>query len=402
MAKKLNIIFRWSNYNHYTLSALIGLVDEKLDPRKFYISTKESAKDIINEVNSNKSINILCYSFMVTEFESVKNEIRELKNVLKDKIIIICGGSFTTAVPKAALGAGADIAFRGETEESFPDFLNKLYDSGKLPENRIIDPLPLKNFDDYPPFAYKRGFFGPIELRRGCLNRCTFCQTPQIFPKIRERSIEYAKHYNKYLIEAKRDRVSFIISDALSYGAKGGRVNLKYLEDFLSGIRKTKINIMYGNFPSEISSHSLALYPEAAGILRKYIQNRKIIIGAQSGSDNVLKIMKRKDTKKDVLESVKILSANGFIPIVDILFGVPEETKKDRIQTLEFMKSLLLLYKNIQFNLHYFIPLPGTVFANTAPEPIEDDIKEEIVKFVKIGVVLGDFFRQVEFGRKLA
>jgi len=33
----------------------------------------------------------------------------------------------------------------------------------KCLKKRIIKAVDLKNFDDYPPFAYKRKFFGPID-----------------------------------------------------------------------------------------------------------------------------------------------------------------------------------------------------------------------------------------------
>jgi B12-binding domain/radical SAM domain protein len=401
MARKINVIFRWSADNHYTLSALTGLLDEKLSPRKFSIAAIESINDIVKEVRSSNSVNVLCYSFMITDFDWVSKEIKHLKNILTDRIIVICGGSFTSALPNKVLDAGADVVFLGEAEESLPLFLNNLYYSKEVLQKRIVQPIELNDFDDYPPFAYKRKLFGPIELRRGCLNRCSFCQTPQIFPKVRERSIEYVKHYNKYLIKSDRGRTLFIIADALLYGAKAGKVNLPHLERFLSEIKKSRINIIYGMFPSEISPHSLVQYPKAAEILKKYVQNNKIIVGAQSGSAKVLKAMNRKDNLNDIVESVRILKSNGFMPIVDILLGIPGENKDDRMQTMEFMKTLFK-YRNVKFNMHYFLPLPGTEFENMRPEPVEKVVKQEILKFIKNGVVIGDFFKQLEFSKNLA
>ncbi|MFH1369201.1 MAG: radical SAM protein, partial [Elusimicrobiota bacterium] len=61
-----------------------------------------------------------------------------------------------------------------------------------------------------------------MELRRGCPNKCVFCQTPCIFPIIREHSVEYVLKYSKYIKDAGRERVFFTISDALACGSKNG------------------------------------------------------------------------------------------------------------------------------------------------------------------------------------
>jgi radical SAM superfamily enzyme YgiQ (UPF0313 family) len=84
--------------------------------------------------------------------------------------------------------------FVGEAEESLQDYLNKLYVSKDVLKDKIIKALPLKDFDEYPPFSTKRRFFGPIELVRGCKNRCAFCQTGRLFPCVRQRIINFAKN----------------------------------------------------------------------------------------------------------------------------------------------------------------------------------------------------------------
>ncbi|MBN1621732.1 MAG: TIGR04013 family B12-binding domain/radical SAM domain-containing protein [Endomicrobiales bacterium] len=396
MKKKINVFFRWSAYNHYTLSALIGLLDEKLDPNKFTVSTFENTRNITP--GDDEARNILAYSFTSIESGKVKEEIQFIRSVLGDKVIIVCGGPHTTAEPEEMLKAGADLSFIGESEESLPDFLNSFYETGNLPEKRVINPLPLASFDDYPPFAYKRGFFGPIELRRGCFGKCTFCQTSFIHPEIRERSIEYAKKYVRYMKDSGRDRVLFTLPDVLAYGSDNGGVNLENLEYFLSEVSGLGINILLGNFPSEVSPDKLAANPGAARILRKYVTNTKVVVGAQSASEKVLKIMRRKHNVEDIMKAVEILRDNGFKPIVDILFGVPGEKREDRMQTLELMKMLIGKF-DARPSVHYFIPLPGTPLAHTLPEPVENDIKKEVQKMIYTGTAKGDFFTQMEFSR---
>ena len=388
---RLNVLFRWSNNNHYTLSALIGLLDDKLDPRKFSVGTLEH----IPRPLTLGPKTVLAYSFMSPDSKKVFNEIRRFKSV-HPELTIICGGPHATARPAECLDAGANFVFSGEAEESLPLFLKQFREDPLSIDEKVIQPLPIGDFDLYPPFAYKRKFFGPIELRRGCSNRCGFCQTPRLFPRIRERSVEYVLKYAKFIKKAGRERVFFTISDALLYGARGCSVNLPKLEELLKELKELGMKTHLGNFPSEISPAVLAGFPEAAALLKKYVTNRTIIVGGQSGSERVLKLMNRNHTVADVRESVRILHSNGFGAAVDILLGIPGERSSDRKLTLNLINELSGRY-SAKFNLHYFMPLPGSAFEDRSPEPIENAVKESIRRLIADGIAHGDFFKQLAF-----
>ncbi len=391
---KMRIIFRWSGYNTYTLAVLIGLLQERMVPGKFVIDTADTAEAAIRKSRADSDITVLAYSFCTPQFNNVKKEIKLIRKTLGAKVIIICGGPHTSALPENVLKAGADFSFVGETEESLPHFLNSLYETGGKYKERIIYPLPLKDFDSYPPFAYKIGFLTPVEIRRGCKTGCTFCQTPRMFGCIRERSIEYVKKTANHMKRAGREIIYFLIPDALSYGSENNNVDLSGLESLLKEVRSTGVKINLGNFPSEVSPRKLVRFPEAASILKKYVRNTKILIGGQSASENVLRIMKRDHNVEDITDSVKILKGNGFTPIVDVLLGIPGETRQDRLDTLKFMGSLAEKHK-ARLNLHYFIPLPGTPLADTRPEPLEDEIKEKMLSMIRCGHARGNFLEQL-------
>lgn len=399
MSKKINVLFRWSNYNHYTISALIGLLDDRLNKKHFYIGTLEHIKDLNKYVNS-KDKTILGYSFSTVELPRIKKEIQEFKSLYGDKLIIACGGPHATADPNSLLNIGADLVFTGEAEESLPAFLKEFRETKTLPADRIIETLPLNDFDSYPPYAYKRNFFGPVELRRGCLNKCNFCQTPNLFKKVRERSIDYVIDYSKYIKKAGRERVFFTITDALAYQSQKNKVNINALEELLRKLKDMGMSTHLGNFPSEVSPKSLTRSPESAIVFKNYLKNKKIILGGQSGSNDVLKKMKRNHTVEEITESTKILKQNGFSPIVDFLFGIPDETYKERMETIKYINSLAEKY-TITASLHYLLPLPGTPYFNSKPALIENEIKEEILKLYRNGIAVGNFFEQMKFATKL-
>ena len=102
---------------------------------------------------------------------------------------------------------------------------------------------------------------------------------------------------------------------------------------FLEEVKSFNIEILLGNFPSEISPRHLAQCPDAALSLKNAVANKKILIGGQSASQRMLKIMRRAHTVKDIEDSIMILNSAGFLPIVDILFGIPGEKFNDRMKS---------------------------------------------------------------------
>ncbi|MDD4957035.1 MAG: TIGR04013 family B12-binding domain/radical SAM domain-containing protein [Candidatus Omnitrophica bacterium] len=394
--RKIRVLFRWSGQNRYTISYLIGVIQDAFPSSTVSILSAETLKDIREYASADTGITILAYSFCSNRAAMVKKEISTIKKDLP-RLIVICGGPHATALPGTLLEAGADFVFRGEAEESFLGFLENITRTGHIPQKGIINALPLKDFNSYPPFAYKMAFFTPIEIRRGCHGTCGFCQTPRITNGIKERDMDYIVKYASLMVKAGRDRISFITPDALSYGStRKNDIRLDLLSGMLEAVRSTGLRINLGIFPSEVSPKRLASHPEAADLLKEYVTNSKIALGGQSGSDRVLELMRRDHTVDDILRSVHILRRSSFLPVVDFILGTPGESFKDRGKTLELIRSLVKKYR-IRVNLHYFIPLPGTPMGKMPPETIENSIKNAVFDLMKNGHAMGDFFEQAKF-----
>ena len=55
---------------------------------------------------------------------------------------------------------------------------------------------------------------------------------------------------------------------------------------------------------------------------------------------------------------------------MDFIFGFPGENSTDRRETLQFIKRLATEYQAM-IQLHYFLPLAGTLYANAVPRPLD-------------------------------
>ena len=95
---------------------------------------------------------------------------------------------------------------------------------------------------------------------------------------------------------------------------------------------------------------------------RRYCANTKLHFGAQSGSDAVLRRLRRGHTVADVITAVELCRDHAITPIVDFIVGLPFETDEDQRATVDLIQWVT---RSGTVHLHRFIPLPGTPLAGT-------------------------------------
>ena len=65
-----------------------------------------------------------------------------------------------------------------------------------------------------------------------------------------------------------------------------------------------------------------------------------LYIGAESGSERMLKYMRKGETREDFIEKMPIIHASGMTTYTTWVFGLPSETEKDRDDTRRFIEDL--------------------------------------------------------------
>jgi len=111
-------------------------------------------------------------------------------------------------------------------------------------------------------------------------------------------------------------------------------------------------------------------------------------MGIQSGSDTVLRRIRRGHTVQQAIEAVQSIVRHGFEPRVDFIFGLPGETDEDRAATRDLVSRLGETY-GARVHLHRFVPLPGTPLAGQAAAPLDDVSEKWIADQVGQGRVTG-------------
>ena len=93
---------------------------------------------------------------------------------------------------------------------------------------------------------------------------------------------------------------------------------------------------------------------------------REFYVGCESGSDRILKLIKKDITVDQILKANRILKDSGIRPIYSFIAGFPGETREDIRKTLNLMMKLIRENPSASLTqLKVFTPFPGTELFNT-------------------------------------
>jgi B12-binding domain/radical SAM domain protein len=349
------------------------------------------------------------WSFYSMDFPKAAEELTKVRagGGRKHDVMHIAGGVHATAEALATLRGGFDLSILGEGEHTLVSIVVALID-GNDPrdlagvayldkDDRLVshgpgERLPL---DRYPAFNARYKKWNALEITRGCVYACSFCQTPYMFKaRFRHRSVENVrKHIDEMKLSGSRF-VRFLTPTSLSYGSDDTSVNLDAVDALLASVREgagAEAKIFFGTFPSEIRPEHIT--PRALEVIAKWIDNRSLVIGGQSGSDRILEETRRGHTVDDVIRAVELSVAAGFQPDVDFLLGLPGETAEDRHLSMKLADRLVNMGARI--HSHAFMPLPGTPLRDATPSVIEPETELQMMRLESKGKAYGQWRRQV-------
>lgn len=382
----MKLVFKIQKNNRYSLIPLISAVHGRVKGAQIFLL--ESVQEIL-KVQPPATI---AYSFMSFDLDQISQEVRDLKAM---GYTLIAGGPHVTARSYESLNLGFQHIFIGDGEENLVKFLN-----GE--QSIIFDGITNRiNLDDYPPFCAELDLFMPIEITRGCIFDCAYCETPLIGGrKPRHRSIESIVYYCEVGLKKNKYIARFISPNSFGYGSFDGiKPNVQAIDALLFELKKIGMKeIYFGTFPSDVRPESVD--DNVLKVIKKYVNNKSIVIGAQSGSERILRKIKRAHSTESLLKAVDLILANGFTPHVDFIFGFPFETDEDRYETLNLMDKLISM--GCKIHAHTFMPLPGTELEKIGSAIIPEWFRKKIAQLSSQGKLDGYWEKQQILSQRLA
>ncbi len=203
-----------------------------------------------------------------------------------------------------------------------------------------------------------------LEIQRGCIRGCRFCQAGFLYRPARERSLEKLEEYAVSLLKnTGHEEISLSSLSSSDHSA------LKELVDFLIGAcRERKINI---SLPSlRIDSFSL-------DVMRKIQDVRKssLTFAPEAGSQRLRDVINKGLTEEVILNGAALAFEGGWNRVkLYFMLGLPTETPEDIEGIAVLANKIAALYYDtvpkekrggkcqIVVSTSFFVPKPFTPF----------------------------------------
>jgi len=236
--------------------------------------------------------------------------------------------------------------------------------------DNIFKQREVENFDVVTHFEKVRPF---VKVQEGCNRFCTFCIIP--FARGKSRSVPKEKVIQEVRLLAYRGFKEIVLTGTqlTQYGLDIGTSLYELLKDLLEikGIELIRLSSVY---PSEITSNLLNLLLIEEKIAPHFH------IPLQSGSDRILKLMKRDYQVKDYVSLVERIVKHRPLSAIgtDIIVGFPSEGEEDFQITYKLLQELPIYY------MHVF-PYSDRekTKASAMKEKVSEKVKRERVDLLK-------------------
>lgn len=230
-------------------------------------------------------------------------------------------------------------------------------------KNRVYEELDVPSFTDRTRASLK--------IQEGCNNFCTFCIIPWARGLLRSRDPQEVIRQAQQLVDAGYKEIVLTGIHTGGYGEDMKDYNfamlLRDLEAQVKGLKRLRISSIEA---SQITDEVIEVLDKSKVIVRH------LHIPLQSGSNTVLKRMRRKYTMEFFAERLNRLkeALPGLAVTSDVIVGFPGETEEEFMETYNFIKE----HKFSELHVFPYSKRTGTPAARMADQ-IDEEVKNERV-----------------------
>jgi len=220
---------------------------------------------------------------------------------------------------------------------------------------------------DHLPMLRRSSITAYVTITEGCDHFCSYCIVPYTRGRLRSRPPGEIVREVEELVARGYKEVTLLGQNVNAYGKDlfgEGRFAELLRRLAATGIPRIRFT---SSHPEDMTSEILEAIAELPNVCEQ------IHLAAQSGSDRVLRDMRRPYTKAQFLE--RVAEARRLIPEVnittDLIVGYPTETEEDFRETVD-------LVERARFGSAFifkFSPRQGTVAAVRYGDPIPEEVK---------------------------
>ena len=281
-----------------------------------------------------------------TRHTDLRPRVREIVDVVRHcslARIVLGGPGFNYYAHDWLDYLGLDYGIRGEGEESFPLFLERLPQSGDITSVPgcvyrgnggfgAVPPRPVANLDGTALPAYdlfdleqyaQRGITPAIFTKRGCGYSCTFCPYSKLEGvRYRYKSTERVLAEIRHILDHTSSRRVMICDNNFN-------VPKHHAEAICRALLDARLDLGWGTGdlkPVGLTGDFLSLMADSGCFYTN--------LSVESASESMLKRMQRGYTVRQVRQSLEVLCRSKLPFGVSLMFGAPGETPETIAETL--------------------------------------------------------------------
>ncbi|RBP45491.1 tRNA (N(6)-L-threonylcarbamoyladenosine(37)-C(2))-methylthiotransferase MtaB [Garciella nitratireducens] len=294
--------------------------------------------------------------------------IRKAKKINTDAIIVVAGCYAQTAPEELIKIPEVNLVIGNKDRKNIVGLVEKILERKKDKINAVSNIMKEADFEELSVHEMKGKTRAFIKIQEGCNQFCSYCIIPYARGPIRSRKPESVLKEVKKLAESDYNEVVLTGIHVASYGKDLGQGSLLQLMQEIHKIEEIQRIRLSSLEPRLLTEDFLKSLSE----LDKFCPHFHISL--QSGSDRILKAMKRKYTTAEYKQYVK--NVRKYFPLAsittDIMVGFPGEGEEEFQETYHFAKEIAFS----KIHVFKYSPRKGTPAAKY-PNQVKGEIKEE-------------------------
>ncbi|WP_227395106.1 tRNA (N(6)-L-threonylcarbamoyladenosine(37)-C(2))-methylthiotransferase MtaB [Jeotgalibacillus aurantiacus] len=282
-----------------------------------------------------------------------------------DAVICVTGCYAQTSPAEIMAIPGVDIVVGTQDRTKMLGYIDQ-YREERQPINGVTNIMKNRTYEELDVPAFTDRTRASLKIQEGCNNFCTFCIIPWARGLMRSRDPEEVIKQAQQLVDAGYKEIVLTGIHTGGYGEDMKDYNLAMLltdlEARVKGLKRIRIS----------SIEASQLTDEVIDVIdRSNMVVRHLHIPLQSGSNTVLKRMRRKYTMEFFAERLEKLkkALPGLAVTSDVIVGFPGETEE------EFMETYRFIQEQKFSELHVF---PYSKRTGTPAARMDDQVDEEV------------------------
>ncbi len=287
-----------------------------------------------------------------------------------DAVICVTGCYAQTSPADVLAIPGVDIVIGTQDRIKMLDYIEQ-YKKERQPINAVGNIMKSRVFEEMDVPSFSDRTRASLKIQEGCNNFCTFCIIPWARGLMRSRDPKEVIRQARQLVQAGYKEIVLTGIHTGGYGADLKDYTLadllKDLETHVKGLKRVRISSIEA---SQITDEMIEV------IKNSKIVVRHLHIPLQSGSDSVLKRMRRKYSMEFFAERLNRLkeALPGLAITSDVIVGFPGETEEEFMETYNFIKE----HKFSELHVFPYSKRTGTPAARMENQ-VDEEVKNERV-----------------------